>query len=201
MMFFHKKNRYELDMTTANNALQNILSSCNQPVNTIPFDKLVLRKKVNAASYNRLIVATTLIFVLTFLSPLAIVPLSEMTEKLLAPTPAVLTLDYVENNILSLKFTGDNILYEEAFMETVKNAASICLDYGWRIHADEAQTGEAQGWFNGFPEAGLPAPVPGESTALGRHSVIWYENRFEAPLRASGLSWSWRGRRTTQRSG
>lgn len=56
-MFFHKKNRYELDMTTANNALQNILSSCNQPVNTIPFDKLVLRKKVNAASYNRLIVA------------------------------------------------------------------------------------------------------------------------------------------------
>ena len=40
MMFFHKKNRYELDMTTANNALQNILSSCNQPVNTIPFDKL-----------------------------------------------------------------------------------------------------------------------------------------------------------------
>ena len=105
-MFFHKKNRYELDMTTANNALQNILSSCNQPVNTIPFDKLVLRKKVNAASYNRLIVATTLIFVLTFLSPLAIVP-------------AVLTLDYVENNILSLKFTGDNILYEEAFMETV----------------------------------------------------------------------------------
>ena len=109
-MFFHKKNRYELDMTTANNALQNILSSCNQPVNTIPFDKLVLRKKVNAASYNRLIVATTLIFVLTFLSPLAIVPLSEMTEKL---------LDYVENNILSLKFTGDNILYEEAFMETV----------------------------------------------------------------------------------
>ena len=82
-MFFHKKNRYELDMTTANNALQNILSSCNQPVNTIPFDKLVLRKKVNAASYNRLIVATTLIFVLTFLSPLAIVPLSEMTEKLL----------------------------------------------------------------------------------------------------------------------
>ena len=66
-MFFHKKNRYELDMTTANNALQNILSSCNQPVNTIPFDKLVLRKKVNAASYNRLIVATAVIFVLVLL--------------------------------------------------------------------------------------------------------------------------------------
>lgn len=118
-MFFHKKNRYELDMTTANNALQNILSTCNQPVNTIPFDKLVLRKKVNAASYNRLIIATALIFVLTFLSPLAIIPLSELNERLFSPTPAVLTLDYVENNILSLKFTGENILYEEAFMETL----------------------------------------------------------------------------------
>ena len=119
MMFFHKKNRYELDMTTANNALQNILSSCNQPVNTIPFDKLVLRKKVNAASYNHLIAATALIFVLTFLSPLVIVPLSELTAKLLVSTPPELTLDYVENNILSLQFTGDNILYTEAFMETI----------------------------------------------------------------------------------
>ena len=74
-MFFHKKNRYELDMTTANNALQNILSTCNQPVNTIPFDKLVLRKKVNAASYNRLIVATAVIFVLN------------LTRKCLPPLP------------------------------------------------------------------------------------------------------------------
>ena len=118
-MFFHKKNRYELDMTTANNALQNILSTCNQPVNTIPFDKLVLRKKINAASYNRLIVATAVIFVLTFLSPLAIVPLSELSETLFVPAPAELTLDYVENNILSLQFSGDNILYKEAFMETL----------------------------------------------------------------------------------
>ena len=109
-MFFHRKNRYELDMNTANNALQNILSTCNQPVNTIPFDKLVLRKKINAASYNRLIVATVVIFVLTFLSPLVIVPLSEFNEKMFAPAPAELTLDYVENNVLS---------YDEAFMETL----------------------------------------------------------------------------------
>ena len=120
-MFFHKKNRYELDMTTANNALQNILSTCNQPVNTIPFDKLVLRKKVNAASYNRLIVATAVIFVLTFLSPLVIVPLSEFNEKMFAPAPAELTLDYVENNVLSLKFTGDNILYDDPFLSEEAN--------------------------------------------------------------------------------
>lgn len=118
-MFFHKRNKYQLDMNTANNALQNILSTCNQPVNTIPFDKLVLRKKINAASYNRLIAATAVIFVLTFLSPLIIVPLSELNEKLFAPTPAELTLDYVENNVLSLRFTGDNILYSESFMETL----------------------------------------------------------------------------------
>ena len=74
-------------------------------------------------------------------------------------------------------------------METVKQASSICLDYGWRIHADETQTGEAQGWYNGFPAAGCP-PRAGRGTALGRHSVIWYENRFEAglcPAPASGL--------------
>ena len=75
-------------MNTANNALQNILSTCNQPVNTIPFDKLVLRKKINAASYNRLMVATAVIFVLTFLSPLVIAPLSEFNAKVCAPGAA-----------------------------------------------------------------------------------------------------------------
>ena len=66
-----------------------------------------------------MIAATAVIFVLTFLSPLIIVPLSEFNEKVFAPAPAELTLDYVENNVLSLKFTGDNILYDEAFMETL----------------------------------------------------------------------------------
>ena len=46
-------------------------------------------------------------------------PLSELNEKLFAPAPAELTLDYVENNVLSLRFTGDNILYSESFMETL----------------------------------------------------------------------------------
>lgn len=134
-MFFHKKNRYELDMTTANNALQNILSTCNQPVNTIPFDKLVLRKKINAASYNRLIIATAVIFVLTFLSPLIIVPLSELNDRLFAPAPAELTLDYVENNVLSLKFTGDNILYNDAYMETLsgERISPLSVDVSDRV--------------------------------------------------------------------
>lgn len=118
-MFFHKKNTYQLDMATANNALQNILSTCNQPVNTIPFDKLVLRRKINAAAYNRLIIATAVILLLTFLCPLAIVPLSKASATLLTPTPAELTLDYVEAGILNLEFTGDNILYDEAYMETL----------------------------------------------------------------------------------
>ena len=121
-MFFHKKNRYELDMTTANNALQNILSSCNQPVNTIPFDKLVLRKKVNAASYNRLIVATTLIFVLTFLSPLAIVPLSEMTEKLLAPIIEPLSVDS-SKGVINFPFLSE----EANIYVPVKNGETLHL--------------------------------------------------------------------------
>ena len=83
-MFFNK-NRYELDMTTANNALQNILSSCNQPVNTIPFDKLVLRKKSECRLLQPPDRCHDTDLRADLLSPLAIVPLSEMTENCYSP--------------------------------------------------------------------------------------------------------------------
>lgn len=40
-MFFRKK--YNMDMNTANQTLQNVFAACSQAPNTVPFDKLMLK--------------------------------------------------------------------------------------------------------------------------------------------------------------
>lgn len=117
MSFFRKKT-YQIDIQKADSALQNIFAACNQSPNTIPFDKLVLRQKANTQIYNRLLIATAIILLFTFLAPFYIVPLSHVTEKLFTPEPVVLLNDYLEDDILYLQLAGDNILYEEAYLET-----------------------------------------------------------------------------------
>lgn len=63
-------------------------------------------------------------------------------------------------------------------MEQKNVASALCLNSGWRVHTDEQNVGEQRQWFNGFPDAGVDVKVPGGTSAFGRKSVLWYENRF-----------------------
>lgn len=128
-MFFHKNKKYEMDIDTANAALQNILAACNQAPNTIPFDKILLRQKADTKPYNRLIVFTALLLLLTFLAPLAIVPIATKLESHFTSESAVLINDYLKDNVLYLQFTGDNILYEQAYMESADGERIHILSY------------------------------------------------------------------------
>lgn len=116
-MLFEKDSKYEMDMDTANAALQNILAACDKAPNTIPFDKILLRQEANIKPYNRLIIITAVFMLLTFLSPLMIVPLATQFDRAFAPEPVRLVDDYIEENILYLQFTGDNICYQNAYIE------------------------------------------------------------------------------------
>lgn len=128
-MFFRKKKQYEMDMGMANETLQNVLAACNQAPNTIPFDKLVLRQKLNTATYTRLIWITALVLVLTFLSPLAVVPVADLVGRLSAPVPVSLASDHVEDNILYLEFDGDNILFNESYILNADGSREAPLSY------------------------------------------------------------------------
>lgn len=128
-MSFMKKKKYEMDIDRANSTLQNIFAACDQAPNTIPFDKLLLRQKVNTQIYNRLLTVTAVILLLTFLCPLIIVPASNMMDGLFTPTPVVLLNDYLEDDTLYLQLAGDNILYEEAYLETLDGEKLYAITY------------------------------------------------------------------------
>ena len=124
-----------MDMDTANAALQNILAACDKAPNTIPFDKIVLRQKANTKPYNRLIVLTAVLLLLTFLSPLVIVPIATRLEPYFAPEPVKLINDYIEDDILYLQFSGDDICYDQAYIELPDgertSSIPVDTDKGW----------------------------------------------------------------------
>ncbi|MFT3984939.1 MAG: hypothetical protein QM697_13610 [Lachnospiraceae bacterium] len=68
-MFFKKK--YSMDRNTANQTLQNVFAACNQPPNTIPFDKLVLKGLAQTALVKVCKWSAFCFLLLVLLAPLA----------------------------------------------------------------------------------------------------------------------------------
>lgn len=68
-MFFKKK--YNMDMNTANQTLQNVFAACNQQPNTIPFDKLMLKGLAQTALVSACKWIAAAFLVLVLVSPLA----------------------------------------------------------------------------------------------------------------------------------
>lgn len=119
-MSFHRNNKYKLNRDTADAALQNILAACDRPPSTIPSDELILQQKRNTRLHVRLLVLTAVALLLAFLLPMIIVPkTAKLSGKQKTPDPIALVNDYVENGSLYLELSGDNILYEEAWMTSL----------------------------------------------------------------------------------
>ncbi len=68
---FHRKKIYKMDMASANDTLQNVFAACEKEPNTIPFDKIVLRRKADTrltciCKFTTLIMILALIFIPLF---------------------------------------------------------------------------------------------------------------------------------------
>lgn len=68
MKIFNRK-KYTLDVAVAGATLQNVFETCNQAPNTIPFDKLVLKQEADTDKYDKWLVLTFIIFILTAILP------------------------------------------------------------------------------------------------------------------------------------
>ncbi|MBO4901440.1 MAG: hypothetical protein J5518_01415 [Lachnospiraceae bacterium] len=65
------RHKYTMDITTANNILQNVFIAGEQQPNTTPFDKIVLRSKAQTTMVTACMWIGIIMLFLTLLSPLA----------------------------------------------------------------------------------------------------------------------------------
>ncbi len=124
-----RKRKYEINIDTADSILQQVFAAGNRQSNAVPFDKLVLREKLNTRFYDRALVLLGIVLLITFLSPLVIVPLAKLLENKPAPEAVRLVDDYVADGCLYLRLEGDAILYGDAYLETTNGEQYSVLSY------------------------------------------------------------------------
>lgn len=124
-----KKKIYHMNMDQANQTLQNVFAACEKAPNTVPFDKLLLRQKLNTRIYNVLIILTLFFLLVTFLSPLAVAPVNASFNRNRDFSKITVESDYVADNILYLSLTGEDILLDQAFQITMEGIRELPLSY------------------------------------------------------------------------
>src|SRR5574344_1679023 len=119
MLHFRKKKKYVMDIKTADKTLQNVFAACNKEPNSIPFDKLLLRQKLNTKGYTCRMWISFAILLLTFLAPLAFKPSS---FKLASSASSDRNIQIVESHTedngqeFVLTLMGDDIDYDHITM-------------------------------------------------------------------------------------
>lgn len=113
-----KKKEEKLSIEQADIALQNIFAACNMPPNTIPFDKIVLRQKVNTLFFKVSISVASAALLLT----------------LLAPLPFLL----IDSKIHHLKGSSIEILSDGLYQNTIflQSASALSVNDCYIIHSD-----------------------------------------------------------------
>lgn len=124
-----KKKKYEMNIDAADSILQQVFAASDRLPNSVPFDKLVLREKLNTRFYDRAMAAFALTLLLTFLSPLVIVPLAELLDTKAGSEAVRLVDDYIAEGCLYLQLEGDAVLYEDAYLETTDGKRYPVISY------------------------------------------------------------------------
>lgn len=107
--FFTKKKTYQMDISSANETLQNVFANCEKEPNTIPFDKLLLRQKANTVSVSiGKIICLFMLFLLITI-PIATIRMPAHLVDLSGASSIKIESHYVENGILYLAVIGGNL--------------------------------------------------------------------------------------------
>ena len=109
---------YTMDVKTANETLQNVFLACNQAPNTVPFDKILLRRKLNTRHYNICIWLIVIFLLLTFLSPLVF--MGHSVSKVVTVNgyhSSLLVVDHhLEKDKFFLELSGKGIDYTNSYL-------------------------------------------------------------------------------------
>lgn len=116
--------KYTMNMTEANNTLQNVFDACNVSHNTVPFDKIMLRQKeaTNYIKYARILAIVFLIF--TMISPLFFRNNSVLKINNTSDIHTITVIDHqLYSDSFVLKLAGQNIDYDNIY--AVKSNGAI----------------------------------------------------------------------------
>ncbi|MBR6451455.1 MAG: hypothetical protein IKS87_02000 [Lachnospiraceae bacterium] len=110
-----KRHKYTMDMTTANNILQNVFIAGQQAPNSTPFDKIVLRSRAKTTLVTTCMWIGIVMLILILLSPLAFQD-QDLKVTNLSEAKSVEIIDhqlYTKEFVMQIK--GDRLDYQQIY--------------------------------------------------------------------------------------
>ncbi|MCR5330717.1 MAG: hypothetical protein K6E62_05965 [Lachnospiraceae bacterium] len=110
-----KKKKYNLDINTADQTLQNVFKSLDKKPNTIPFDKLVLRNAVNRTYIKTGLCVSLALLLLILLAPLSFINREFKVEYTGLKQTIVVTDHHLEGDTFVMNLSGIQIDYDDIY--------------------------------------------------------------------------------------
>ncbi|MDD2972239.1 MAG: hypothetical protein PHE02_08950 [Lachnospiraceae bacterium] len=127
---FHKKKKYIMDMETANQTLQNVFASCETPPNTIPFDKLVLRRQAHTKTLQCMTLFSFLSLLFVLLLPLAFCNFAPQFEIRSEVNSDIQVIDgYIKGERFYLCVTGSDLDLGDSYIAFLDGSQSLSVYY------------------------------------------------------------------------
>ena len=118
MSLFKKSKRYQMDIKTADQMLQNVFAACDTTPNKVPFDKIVLRNKTDVRSERLLIVITIILFILTLITPLFLPKGNDFVSvDSSMGRPLSVTVHEMKDDSFLISFEGNKVDITSSYME------------------------------------------------------------------------------------
>lgn len=108
--------KYTMDMTEANNTLQNIFDACDVSHNTVPFDKIVIKQKESTRYIKYARILAIVFLILVVMSPLCFKNDSGLTIDYKSDIHTITVIEHqLYNNSFVMRLNGKNIDYNNIF--------------------------------------------------------------------------------------
>ena len=129
---FYKKKTYQIGIADANTTLQNVFAACNQTPNTVPIDRLLLRRTAKTKLFDVLLRVIGVLLVLTLLSPLLFLTYIPISDS----SPITLQKSYVANDklYLDLDIGKHTLKFEEAYLVSPSGTIYEIVSYDEQTH-------------------------------------------------------------------
>ena len=130
MFGFKKSKRYQMDIKTADQMLQNVFAACDTTPNKVPFDKIVLRNKTDVRSERLLIIFTALLFILTLVTPLFLPKGSAFVSvDSTMGRPLTVVSHEMQDSAFLITFEGNNLDLSSCYMEASDGTVVYAVSY------------------------------------------------------------------------
>ncbi len=130
MISFKRKKKYSVDIKTADQILQNVLAESKMQPNTVSFENIIKKNKINLVSDNIYLIVAIAIFLFTLIGPL-LIPRGSLFMSVEASRDRQLSIisHQMDHDTFTITLKGPKVDVENTYIVDIAGNVSEPISY------------------------------------------------------------------------